>query len=97
MKKNKSNFKFVKNWATACFFGWLIFSPVPGENSNQPHQPIETIYIRDGTKQYEVGRSVDNLDKKNFFSRKRDYLWKLFEGVKKTKRVSKTESFVKKP
>ena len=53
MKKNKSNFKFVKNWATACFFGWLIFSPVPGENSNQPHQPIETIYIRGGTKQHE--------------------------------------------
>ena len=67
MKKNKSNFKFVKNWATACFFGWLIFSPVPGENSNQPQQPIETIYIRDKAKQYEVGRSVDNLDKKNFF------------------------------
>jgi len=53
MKKNKSNFKFARNCAIACFFGWLIFSPVPGENSNQPQQPIETIYIKGGAKQYE--------------------------------------------
>ena len=70
MKKNKSNFKFARNCAIACFFGWLIFSPVPGENSNQPQQPIETIYIRGGGKQYEVGRSVYNLDKKKIFGGK---------------------------
>ena len=38
--------KSLKNFAIAYFFGWLIFSPVPGENTNQPKQskqPIEKI------------------------------------------------------
>ena len=62
MKRAKSILKSARNFAIACFFGWLIFSPVPGENNNKPQQPIETIYIRGG----EVGHSVDNLDEKKF-------------------------------
>ena len=66
LKRAKSILKSARNFAIACFFGWLIFSPVPGENNNQPQQPIETIYIRGGVKQYEIGHSVDNLDEKKF-------------------------------
>lgn len=36
-KSFKSILKSLKNFAIACFFGWLIFSPVLGENNNQPH------------------------------------------------------------
>ena len=51
MKRAKSILKSARNFAIACFFGWLIFSPVPGENNNKPQQPIETIYVRGGSKE----------------------------------------------
>lgn len=66
LKRAKSILKSARNFAIACFFCWLIFSPVPGENNNKPQQPIETIYIRGGGKQYKVDHSVDNLDEKKF-------------------------------
>jgi hypothetical protein len=51
LKRAKSILKSARNFAIACFFGWLIFSPVPGENNNKPQQPIETIYVRGGSKE----------------------------------------------
>jgi hypothetical protein len=54
--------KSLKNFAITYFFGWLIFSPVPGENTNQPKQSKQSIEkILSIT-----GGSVDNLDEKKF-------------------------------
>ena len=47
LKRTKSILKSARNFAIACFFGWLIFSPVPGENNNKPQQPyLNNLYPR---------------------------------------------------
>lgn len=53
MKRIKLSFESTKNFAFACFFCWLIFSPVSKENINQPPFPpsVETSYLRGGGKE----------------------------------------------